>query len=113
MLTLSQQFGKQQGPDARIKRLCRETLELICFDPNAPDAAHCPRVVRLLCGKPDTCRERDKGKQKSPPVTPGGLLAGSEDGPGSARPGNWSEGNIAVCLAQSSESFFPNVLDPL
>ncbi len=32
VLTLSQQFGKQQGPDAQIKRLCREDLELICFE---------------------------------------------------------------------------------
>jgi len=32
VLTLSQQFGKQQGLDVRIKRLCREDLELICFE---------------------------------------------------------------------------------
>ncbi len=32
VLTLSQQFGKQQVPDAQIKMLCREDLELICFE---------------------------------------------------------------------------------
>jgi hypothetical protein len=32
VLTLSQQFGKQQGQDPPKKRLCREELELICFE---------------------------------------------------------------------------------
>jgi superfamily II DNA or RNA helicase len=30
--TLAEQFGKQKGPDAPAKRLCREDLELICFE---------------------------------------------------------------------------------
>ena len=29
---LSDQFGKQKVNDTRIKRLCREDLEMICFE---------------------------------------------------------------------------------
>jgi hypothetical protein len=28
----AEQFGKQRPPDDAIKRLCREDLELICFE---------------------------------------------------------------------------------
>jgi hypothetical protein len=32
MANLSEQFGKQRSDDSTVKRLCREDLELICFE---------------------------------------------------------------------------------
>jgi hypothetical protein len=32
VVTLADQFGKQKSGDTAVKRLCREDLELICFE---------------------------------------------------------------------------------